>query len=470
MLSIESEARLAECFLRAAEDEVEVEYLRQVLSARANFQPRELFQRVDRTGAGFITLADLQDQAYMCGLQCLEHEAALVLRQYDGDLDGRLSFEEFCSFILPAAKDPLRNEALQRAGHPLTSEIMDLFAKLMQAELSCQRDIEYARTGLCSRYDFNLLDAFRTIDAADWAYIGVENLTAFMLRRGVVFRQEQSEAAIRRVDVDNDGKVNYVEFVDFLLPCKSQPKLMTLTPNSTMRTAPASSSPLRIPARSTRNSTPLKSPNRSYMQTPSHSYSFVRRTPDTRDMMVELEDCVKADLDLFRELEDSREELVTSPDFSPVAVFRLMDKRNRGEITEIDFRTVLTDIGVMAIDEDVRALLLTYNAGKQGRLSFSDISRLICPYSTRPNERISRGLYHLDNYRLSLQTTAKLAKVLQTALALSLIKDFCYRAFANASSPERLLDQVSSRIRMSSKERNWLLERYGSPALSSSQL
>jgi len=469
MLSIESEARLAECFHRAAEDEVEVEYLRQVLSARGTFHPRDLFQRVDRTGAGFITLADLQDQAYMCGLQCSEAEAALVLRQYDGDLDGRLSFAEFCNMVLPAAKNMLRKEALQRRDYLLTSETMEVFAKLMQAELNCQRGIETARAGLCCRYDFNLLDAFRTIDAADWAYISVENLATFMQRRGVLFRPEQSEAAIRRVDVDNDGKVNYVEFVDFLLPCKEQSKLHISTPNSTIRTAGMSASPAGI-LKSTRNSTPLKSPNRSYPQTPNNVYSFVRWTPDSRERMADLEKCVRTDLEQFRALEHCREELVSSPDFSPIAVFRLMDKRDRGEVTEMDFRTVLTDLRVTGIDEEIKALFRAYSAGKQGRMSFSDISRLISPYSTRPNERISRGLYTLDNYRLSWPTTDKLAQVLQTALALTPINEFGLRTFASTSSPERLLEQVAGLLRLSSSERSWLLERYCPPALSSSQL
>lgn len=186
--------------------------------------------------------------------------------------------------------------------------------------------------------------------------------------------------------------------------------------------------------------------------------------------MAGLEECVRTDLEQFRTLERCREELIRSPDFSPVAVFRLMDKRDRGEVTEMDFRTVLTDLRVTAIDEEIKALFRVYCTGKQGRMSFSDISRLISPYGTRPSERISRGLYPLDNYRLSWPTSEKLAQVLQTVLASTHINEFSLRTFSSASSPERLLDQVTSVLRLSSSERSWLLERYGPPALSSSQL
>ena len=463
MLSIESESRLAECFLRAAQDELEVEYLRQVLSARPTFHPEVLFERVNRCGTGYITLPDVMDQAYMCALQCSEAEAALVIRQYDGDLDGRLSYTEFCSLVLPSSKDILRTEALQRSIQPLTSDVIEVFTKLLHAEINCQRDLETARNGLSSRYDFNLLDAFRTVDTADWAYISVENLALFMQRRGIVFRSEQSEAAIRRVDVDNDGRVNYVEFVDFLLPCKGHSKQSFTSPTSTTSSLYPSSSPLRIPSRSTRNSTPLKSPLRSLSQTRSQSYSFARRSPEYQE--TDLEERINTDLELFRDLERYREDLMSAADFSPVAVFRVLDKRNRSEITVLDLWKAMEDMRIGVREEQVVQLVREYSTGKQGTLSFADVCRLISPYGLHPVERLNRGLHPLDAYRLSWETTEKLARVLQTALVLSHSSDSCVR-----SGSERLLDQISSRIRLTSHERAWLLERYGPPSLSHSQL
>lgn len=61
MLSIETEARVAKLFLNLAEGEKSVEINRQVLSEQLDFDPYQVFKRLDSQGKNNIDEYDVVD-------------------------------------------------------------------------------------------------------------------------------------------------------------------------------------------------------------------------------------------------------------------------------------------------------------------------------------------------------------------------------------------------------------------------
>lgn len=67
---------------------------------------------------------------------------------------------------------------------------------------------------LISSYDFNSLDAFRSIDNPYLGYITLDSLSSFLSRNGVSLSYDELLAFFRVVDTDEDGRISYSELLE----------------------------------------------------------------------------------------------------------------------------------------------------------------------------------------------------------------------------------------------------------------
>ena len=219
MLSIDTDRKLAEIFLDISTQEREVEERRYYLSKNMDFEPASVFKALDQLEIGSISSSEVQDFLQKHHVFCSNDEAYLVIRQYDTNMDGRLSFQEFVQFSLPCTNPGLRQLSLSRRGF-FTTEVEYLFRNLLQAEVLFHRTIEGLKREIVLRPDFNLLEAFRSVDIRNSSSIDRTALMVFLRRyRAVV--DEDLDAIFRRVDNDGDGIINYSEFVDCIMPSRS---------------------------------------------------------------------------------------------------------------------------------------------------------------------------------------------------------------------------------------------------------
>ncbi len=65
----------------------------------------------------------------------------------------------------------LRSSRQSRPGQPLAYDVEYALGRVFDRELEMQRTSEYLRGELSRRYDFNILDAFRTLDTYQDSYI-----------------------------------------------------------------------------------------------------------------------------------------------------------------------------------------------------------------------------------------------------------------------------------------------------------
>ncbi|KAK3275742.1 calcium-dependent protein kinase [Cymbomonas tetramitiformis] len=133
----------------------------------------ELFKAFDKDNSGSITLAELEDglskMAKQGGASLTESQVKALMESADVDGDGTISYEEFIASTLHMNK--------------LDS-------------------------------DENLWKAFASFDTDDSGYITHEELSDALLKHGMPI--ENIEQIIKDVDKDNDGRINYDEFVQMM--------------------------------------------------------------------------------------------------------------------------------------------------------------------------------------------------------------------------------------------------------------
>jgi len=95
MLGHESESRLKAFLVAVGDGERSLEGARQRLCLIRDFSPHAAFQRIDRDGSGYISSHELVAYLREHGnIAATEGECYRLVRFFDSDEDGRLSFQE----------------------------------------------------------------------------------------------------------------------------------------------------------------------------------------------------------------------------------------------------------------------------------------------------------------------------------------------------------------------------------------
>ena len=259
MLSIETENQLAEIFFSISNSERQVEENRYYLSKNSDFDPYNVFKELDRLNIGLLSTTDFQYILDKNHFFCSNDEAYLLIKQYDSNLDGKLSIEDFISLVLPSTNSELKSLATTRRGF-YTTEIEYLLVKLLSSEILYHRNLESAKINIMMRKDFSITEAFRTIDIRNTSCVDRFGLINF-LRRHHYLNDDDIDAIFRRVDNDADELINYQEFVDIIVPFQtfSARNHRTYSPSETLSLTQRSSYESKGSQRSGfRNSSPLR--------------------------------------------------------------------------------------------------------------------------------------------------------------------------------------------------------------------
>lgn len=135
---------------------------------------KEAFSKFDKDGNGSINTQELGAVMQALGKDLSEAELKEIISKVDTDADGVISFPEFLEEMVRGMKAWGKKQDLQ--------------------------------------------EAFRVFDVDRNGYISVDELKQVMAKLGEELSQEVLEAMIHEADVDQDGQVNYEEFVRILSP------------------------------------------------------------------------------------------------------------------------------------------------------------------------------------------------------------------------------------------------------------
>ena len=121
------------------------------------------FQAIDVDRDGVITAYEIfRFMKEILNIRISFSEAELLVREYDGNQDGRLSSQEFYNFALPATSLTLRDVALNRGSlqsysykyAPLLTSTLSQVGDLILRELKFLRTRAELKRDLMNHYDF----------------------------------------------------------------------------------------------------------------------------------------------------------------------------------------------------------------------------------------------------------------------------------------------------------------------------
>lgn len=274
MLSRLTERKIAQLFYIVGVREQEIEKSRETLCLSLDFETYTSFRFLDSEKRGSLSAADFE-QFLIQNRRPLNYASLqLLINQYDTNLDGRLSINEFSKFVLPNTNELLRDTVSLRT--PYTSfsiETQFLLLRLIELEMSFHEEVEKIRFEITSQSDFGLLDSFRALDINRSSAIDKPAIRGMMSRNSFYLSESEISGILRRFDTDGDGCISYVEYVDAIMPKK-----------------PRGSSPIRrSPAKgnSTEAYIRIESPSRSlngFRSSPLRNSSPLRKSSPSRDI------------------------------------------------------------------------------------------------------------------------------------------------------------------------------------------
>ena len=154
--------------------------------------------------------------------------AFYVLKHYDRDQDGKLSFREFLTVILPLSNQKLRSEVTQRETYKLSPnkpllKVIELnLSRILINEVAMYKEVEAIKQELVSEGSFNLLESFRKISGKNERFIDFDSLFSYLNNNEQLAQEDDIISIICRLDQDMDCKISYIEFINGILPVEGK--------------------------------------------------------------------------------------------------------------------------------------------------------------------------------------------------------------------------------------------------------
>lgn len=144
---------------------------RKVLAERPDFTLERAFDIITpHGGLDKIAQGDMVAQFNSLGVTCSTKDASLMIRRYDADFDGKISFWEFSNIFLPICPQARRKIEDRKVGAPpLTVETRAMIVNFLTRVVDAERTIEHIRNEAKRNGLSNLREVF---DEFDWIQRG----------------------------------------------------------------------------------------------------------------------------------------------------------------------------------------------------------------------------------------------------------------------------------------------------------
>lgn len=429
MLSVETEKRLSSLLLNLANAEASVEVTRQVLGNQIGFDPYMTFRLLDVEGKGYIDSVNLVDYLRRHSIYASNFEAQQIIFHYDADLSATLNYGEFLNLVVSEKNILLRNSSTSfRSYEPVPYDVEFSLVRLLEKELDFVKSMNNSIREINLRYDFNVIDAFRTLDTLGIDNINTESVRKFLIRNFITPSEQDVINIVKRLDIDRDYRVTYTEFKNlfssysagytsspttvlyspirrtYYSPVKTKlycsprrcysPLRSYYSPVKTTYYSPVrsqspqrtnlsntgfkSSSPLRtrtneVLSRSPKRvDSPLRSKTNFGNSVGGNSTGFSSIKSESKYLTYEEEifqNYLRELIIAESSLESGKNEVSLKSDFNMEDVFSIFEKYNKGYISEFDFKEGLNSyFGVFPLLEDLSLVYKRYDTERNGSL------------------------------------------------------------------------------------------------------
>jgi len=199
-----------------------VENLKQKLAYCNDANLSDLFEFFDYSKRNCISCVDMYNALKQMNLNVDISDLKFIFRRYDKNFDGHLDYDEFCDMILPkkySVAKLMSEKTVPNVFNGFNYEtkkiLFDIFNAMIQGEKSNENYRQCLFIGNC-----NLCDIFNILKNKLNEGIFKEDLVQFLQENGKMLQPFEIDLLIDRLDKDQDGMINYNEFVEeFALKC-----------------------------------------------------------------------------------------------------------------------------------------------------------------------------------------------------------------------------------------------------------
>ena len=199
--------------MELSECERSVEITRRVLIDSNEFDPFQIFKKLDIENKNYISPKDIINFMSLKNINIFLEEAKFIIFFYDKDQDGLLSFDEFLNLI--QSKNPKviknKNDINYSIKNEMSYKIEFSFTKLMEKEIKLvQKMMNYINL-----FKFDLHDIYHQMKSVNINCITKESLKNFLEKNDVSFLDSDLNFIFNRLDINQDGKIDFKEFHSF---------------------------------------------------------------------------------------------------------------------------------------------------------------------------------------------------------------------------------------------------------------
>ena len=296
MISLKTEKKLANLLFTLSECERAVEVSRQFLAKDLSFDVFFMFRFMNFANSGKIDAYELKKYLKLFRVSVKLSVLQMVIFQYDSNKDNQLSFHEFQSMLLPSDNAKLRKQVLERKITFVSNQTRLIVAKHIELEAQTQIRLQNLKNQLFSIQDFSIAKGFQAINHDQSEFIEFIDMKDFLYKHKYDVADTSIDNIIRRIDSDNDRKLNYKEFSLWISPFPSQnPKKINPRPHSAKKAINSASPKKSFSAK--KNNHTSKSATKDYFKNVSYF------------SMKEIIQVFKSQIKLDHELEKEKEKL-----------------------------------------------------------------------------------------------------------------------------------------------------------------
>jgi Ca2+-binding EF-hand superfamily protein len=282
-----------------------------------------------------------------------------LLRRLDRDGDGRIGYTEFIQVVTPASQvygsennfssvfsfNSLNSEPSPRPckGRKSKSLIkkgknsqLQKFARFLMQQIMLEKELEAKRMELSLRVDFSIGKLFRMVDRMGKGSVNIKDVDDAMRTLGIVPELNQCHLLFRNYDRDHDNCLDFWDFCEIFNPR-----------------------------------------NKIYADLILHRVSEIKE-----EFSVETVDLITDTFIVLLNIQTVTEELKVKlfrKNFDLQNLFQKLDINGLGFLTRGCFRNLLRQYKFYATERDLEAILMVYDANKEGKIGYSKFVQGVCP-------------------------------------------------------------------------------------------
>ena len=216
MASTYTLSRIADYFLKLAEEDIDQKITKSFLNEKRDFAPASLFDLISKNKDA-ITSTDLQEFFSSMG-ESLEYSVCFkLLLSLANSNPGKLKLRDFMEFICDS-EYWTRIHYRKFYGEPITYGTKYVVCKLFKKENSILNLIESEKLIINKLENISVHSLFYAINTNGRKFISDVHVSSFLKAYGKrsYFSNDCINAVMRRLDRDRDGVVSFLDFFDLI--------------------------------------------------------------------------------------------------------------------------------------------------------------------------------------------------------------------------------------------------------------